>query len=62
MRQIDNRTWEVDRPVWPGFLNHRKPESGKWDYGHALLVAGSYGKMGAAGWRPVPVCGWGRGW
>ena len=48
MRQIDNRTWEVDRPVWPGFLNHRKPESGKWDYGHALLVAGSYGKMGAA--------------
>ena len=30
------------------FLYNRDPESHKGDYGHALLVAGSYGKMGAA--------------
>ena len=30
------------------FLSSRDPESYKGDYGHALLVAGSYGKMGAA--------------
>lgn len=30
------------------FLTNRDPESHKGDYGHALLVAGSYGKMGAA--------------
>ena len=30
------------------FLASRDPESYKGDYGHALLVAGSYGKMGAA--------------
>ena len=30
------------------FLSARDPESHKGDYGHALLVAGSYGKMGAA--------------
>ena len=32
----------------PDFLYNRDPESHKGDYGHALLVAGSYGKMGAA--------------
>lgn len=32
----------------PDYLYHRDPESHKGDYGHALLVAGSYGKMGAA--------------
>ncbi len=32
----------------PDFLYNRNPESNKGDYGHALLVAGSYGKMGAA--------------
>jgi NAD(P)H-hydrate epimerase len=32
----------------PNFLYNRDPESHKGDYGHALLVAGSYGKMGAA--------------
>ncbi len=32
----------------PEFLFRRDPESHKGDYGHALLVAGSYGKMGAA--------------
>lgn len=30
------------------FLSNRDPKSAKWDYGHVLLVAGSYGKMGAA--------------
>lgn len=30
------------------FLTARDPESHKGDYGHALLIAGSYGKMGAA--------------
>ena len=30
------------------FLSSRDPESHKGDYGHALLIAGSYGKMGAA--------------
>lgn len=29
-------------------LNHRRPETHKGDYGHALLIAGSYGKAGAA--------------
>ena len=32
----------------PDFLCRRDPESHKGWYGHALLVAGSYGKMGAA--------------
>lgn len=32
----------------PQTLNHRVAESHKGDYGHALLVAGSYGKMGCA--------------
>lgn len=32
----------------PKTLNHREPETHKGDYGHALLVAGSYGKMGCA--------------
>ncbi|MDY5968853.1 MAG: NAD(P)H-hydrate dehydratase [Bacteroidales bacterium] len=32
----------------PEYLTNRRQESHKGDYGHALLVAGSYGKMGAA--------------
>ena len=32
----------------PDFLFNRDPESHKGNYGHALLIAGSYGKMGAA--------------
>lgn len=48
MIPIDQRTIEVDRPVWPNFLNNRPADSHKGHYGHALLVAGSYGKMGAA--------------
>ena len=34
--------------IKPDFLYNRDVESHKGDYGHALLVAGSYGKMGAA--------------
>ena len=48
MIQIDETTFEVDRPVWPDFLNNRPVNSHKGTFGHALLVAGSYGKMGAA--------------
>lgn len=33
---------------YPDFLINRNEESSKTDYGHALLVAGSYGKMGCA--------------
>lgn len=32
----------------PDFWNNRREETHKGDYGHALLVAGSYGKMGCA--------------
>ncbi|MBR3412944.1 MAG: NAD(P)H-hydrate dehydratase [Bacteroidales bacterium] len=38
----------VDKPQFPSFLINRAPDSHKGIYGHALLVAGSYGKMGAA--------------
>ncbi|MBQ6068506.1 MAG: NAD(P)H-hydrate dehydratase [Bacteroidales bacterium] len=38
----------VERPELPDFLCHRDPESHKGTYGHALLVAGGRGKMGAA--------------
>lgn len=48
MLTIDENTFEVDSPVWPDFLNRRNPDSHKGTYGHALLIAGSYGKMGAA--------------
>ena len=48
MVRIDDNTFEVDEPVWPDFLRNRPAESHKCCYGHALLVAGSYGKMGAA--------------
>lgn len=32
----------------PEYLTNRRQDSHKGDYGHALLIAGSYGKMGAA--------------
>lgn len=38
----------IERPEMPDFFDHRDPETHKGHYGHALLVAGSYGKMGAA--------------
>lgn len=39
----------TDTPLsLPDCLNHRRPETHKGDYGHALLIAGSLGKMGAA--------------
>ena len=38
----------VENPVFPDFIDRREPNSHKGAYGHALLVAGSYGKMGAA--------------
>lgn len=48
MIQLNKNTYEIDRPHWPDFLNNRPADSHKGHYGHALLVAGSYGKMGAA--------------
>lgn len=48
MKQIDASTFLVDNPIWPNFLNNRPEDSTKSNYGHALLIAGSYGKMGAA--------------
>lgn len=45
--QVD-KTIIVDRPVFPDFLNSRPDDSHKGFFGHALLIAGSYGKMGAA--------------
>ena len=33
---------------YPDFWNSRRDDTHKGDYGHALLVAGSYGKMGCA--------------
>lgn len=48
MNRIDDNTILVDTPVFPDFLNHRAPDSHKGTFGHALLIAGSYGKMGAA--------------
>ena len=38
----------IENPIFPDFLDRRNPESHKGVYGHALLVAGSRGKMGAA--------------
>ena len=38
----------IEKPVFPNFLDDRAADSHKGTYGHALLVAGSYGKMGAA--------------
>lgn len=38
----------VEKPEFPDFIDRREPNSHKGIYGHALLVAGSYGKMGAA--------------
>ena len=38
----------IEKPVFPNFLDGRAADSHKGTYGHALLVAGSYGKMGAA--------------
>ncbi len=38
----------MDKMTLPDYLVRRRAESHKGDYGHALLIAGSYGKMGAA--------------
>ncbi len=48
MKRIDENTFHVDSIQLPEIFNDRPPETTKHDYGHALLVAGSYGKMGAA--------------
>ncbi|MBR1516963.1 MAG: NAD(P)H-hydrate dehydratase [Bacteroidales bacterium] len=48
MRKIGENIFEVDHIDLPDIMNHRKPETTKKDYGHALLLAGSMGKMGAA--------------
>lgn len=35
-------------PKTINLLTNRKPDTYKWDYGHALLIAGSHGRMGCA--------------
>lgn len=34
--------------ILPDYLIQRQPDTAKWDYGHGLLVAGAYGRMGCA--------------
>lgn len=48
MNPVEDITLRVEQPSFPDFLNRRPAESHKGTYGHALLIAGSYGKMGAA--------------
>lgn len=48
MQHISQNTYLVDTPEWPDFIMNRPDECSKTDFGHALLIAGSYGKMGAA--------------
>jgi NAD(P)H-hydrate epimerase len=48
MRQASENTYIVDSLEMPEIFNRRNPETTKKDYGHALLIAGSLGKMGAA--------------
>lgn len=38
----------IDRIFVRSLFKPRKPSSSKWDHGHALLIAGSRGKAGAA--------------
>lgn len=45
---LNNRFELLDKTIIQNILKHRKNFSHKGDYGHALLIAGSYGKMGAA--------------
>jgi NAD(P)H-hydrate epimerase len=42
-----NCSWS-DAQEFAAFARRRKPDSNKGSYGHALIVAGSYGKSGAA--------------
>jgi ADP-dependent NAD(P)H-hydrate dehydratase / NAD(P)H-hydrate epimerase len=45
----ENTVYElIDRPMIAGIFRPRLTFSHKGNYGHALIVAGSYGKMGAA--------------
>ncbi|MBR1793426.1 MAG: NAD(P)H-hydrate dehydratase [Bacteroidales bacterium] len=48
MRRISENSFEVDTIDLPDIFNHRVEETSKKDYGHALLIAGGLGKMGAA--------------
>lgn len=48
MQHLTSDTILVDTPDWPDFIKNRPDECSKTDFGHALLIAGSYGKMGAA--------------
>lgn len=45
---MDLREFVYSKGIKADYLVNRKPNSMKWNFGHALLVAGSYGKMGAA--------------
>ncbi len=48
IEQTDTPYYYVEREDVRSVLRHRQPFSSKADYGQALLIAGSYGMMGAA--------------
>ncbi len=45
---VPTQLFYVEHPDLPSCLTHRKKFSHKGNFGHALLISGSYGKMGAA--------------
>ncbi|MEN9685944.1 MAG: hypothetical protein RLZZ28_1730 [Bacteroidota bacterium] len=48
IQKINTRNWLITHYCLRGILKKRNRFSHKGNYGHALLVAGSYGKIGAA--------------
>lgn len=46
--KTESRFFSVTKPFFSGVLKKRKRFDHKGTFGHALLIAGSYGKMGAA--------------
>ena len=48
LEQVDTNDYYTNAAAMRGVRKPRTPQSHKGDYGKALLIAGSYGKMGAA--------------
>ena len=47
LNNVETNNFYVTRDISKSFLHHRKKFSHKGTYGHALIIAGSEGKMGA---------------
>jgi ADP-dependent NAD(P)H-hydrate dehydratase / NAD(P)H-hydrate epimerase len=47
----------IEKDDVKGMIPARSKFAHKGTFGHALLIAGSYGKMGASVWLQKPVCG-----